>query len=371
MSSALPAAWALAALVALARQSDLAPLLAPIRAECGVPALAGLVLERGEVAAIGAVGERKAGSGVAVTIEDRWHLGSCTKAMTATLIARLVERGALTWDTTLADVFPERADAMHAGFRRATVRQLVDHRSGLPEDRSSGGLLALVAGSREPVRAQRLALLEHALAREPAAPPGEAHAYSNTGFILAGAVVERSTGGTWETAIREGLFAPLGMASAGFGPPGSADEPGAIEEPWGHVGDAGRPIDPRAPLASHPERYGPAGRVHATLRDWAKFIGLHLGVQRGACELLSAESLKAMHAPVAGADYAAGFVVGERPWSSGPVLAHQGSSASWHCTVWASPAESLAVLVVCNQGGDAAARACRAAAEALVRQARH
>src|SRR3972149_10356344 len=88
-----------------ARQSrfnDLAPLLEPIREKYDLPALAAAVVVDGKTAAWGASGFRRYGTGVKVTSDDRFHIGSCTKAMTATLVAMLVDRGKLSWDTTLA-----------------------------------------------------------------------------------------------------------------------------------------------------------------------------------------------------------------------------------------------------------------------------
>ena len=129
----------LLATLAVVVQEDVGALLEPIHEQYGLPAISAALVERGELAAIGASGVRRVGSDVAVTTDDRWYLGSCTKAMTATLVARLVQRGELEWDTTLAQVFPERAEAMHAGYRDTTLRQLLDHRAGLPEDHSGGG----------------------------------------------------------------------------------------------------------------------------------------------------------------------------------------------------------------------------------------
>jgi CubicO group peptidase (beta-lactamase class C family) len=74
----------------------------------------------------------KAGTAVAATIDDRWHLGSDTKAMTAVVMATFVERGRRTWDTTLGDVFAELASGFPSEFRAITVTQLLSHYAGLP-----------------------------------------------------------------------------------------------------------------------------------------------------------------------------------------------------------------------------------------------
>src|SRR5262245_36895912 len=107
-------------------------LLEPIRAAHKLPALAGAIVTSKGLVAAGAVGVRKAGTDVSVTVNDLWHLGSNTKAMTATLIGTLVEEGKLRWDSTTAEVFPELAADFTPQFRDVTVSHLLSHRAGLP-----------------------------------------------------------------------------------------------------------------------------------------------------------------------------------------------------------------------------------------------
>src|SRR5262245_21848057 len=99
---------------ASARES-LDSLLSPYLGKFGLPALAGAVMKEGRVVAAGAVGTRRAGAEIPVTVNDRFHLGSDTKAMTALLAATFVEAGKLRWDSTMADVFPELAATMDPG----------------------------------------------------------------------------------------------------------------------------------------------------------------------------------------------------------------------------------------------------------------
>src|SRR5262245_13058490 len=84
---------------------DVTAVLAPIRAKHDLPAMAGAIVAAGEVAAIGVDGVRERGKPEKATTGDLWHLGSCTKAMTATLCAELVEDKKLSWTTTVGDVF--------------------------------------------------------------------------------------------------------------------------------------------------------------------------------------------------------------------------------------------------------------------------
>ena len=86
----------------------------------------------GELPEMATAGVRKHGEEVSATVEDRLHLGSCTKAMTAVLIARLVEQGRLNWSETLAGVVPEVAKQIPEAHRLVTLEQFLQHRSGFP-----------------------------------------------------------------------------------------------------------------------------------------------------------------------------------------------------------------------------------------------
>src|SRR5438128_1619224 len=108
---------------AAANPASLDDLLEPIRTKHAVPGLAAAVVKGDVILAAGAVGFRKDGSPERIALEDRWQLGSCTKAMQATVIGRLVEEGKLAWDTTIAEVFPELKGEIRADTLPVTVKQ--------------------------------------------------------------------------------------------------------------------------------------------------------------------------------------------------------------------------------------------------------
>jgi CubicO group peptidase (beta-lactamase class C family) len=345
-------------------EASLDEILEPIRAEFEVPALAALVLRDGEVRAIGSAGLRSRGDEARVTVDDLWHLGSCTKAMTATLCATLVAEGRIAWDTSLAAAFPELGEDLHEGFREVTLRQLLQHRAGLPANPTRDGLWRELYAWDGPTRAARERVVRDVLGTAPEHAPGSAFLYSNTGYMVAGAVAERVTGRSWEELMQERVFAPLGITTAGFGPPGSAEH---LDQPRAHRGRL-RGIAP-GPTADNPPALGPAGTVHMSLRDWARFVALHLGALDGEAAILDAERLAELHEGVGrdGAEpYALGWGVAARPWAEGPVLTHAGSNTMWFAVVWADPASEFAVLAVSNQGGDQGAQATDRACAALI-----
>lgn len=315
-----------------------------------LPAIGAAVIRDQKLVGVAVAGVRRAGSPEPVTTADVWHLGSCGKAMTATVIAMLVEEGKLKWDSTLADVFPELASAMHEQFRSVTLDQLLAHRSGIGDDTARNQWLRMRQGD-DSLTEKRLRALRETTAAEPSYAPGSKAVYSNLGFTFAGAMAERVTNTAWETLIRKGLFEPLGMTSAGFGAPGVRD---AVEQPMGHMEAGAKPtaVLP-GPLADNPPALAPAGTVHMSLADWAKFVGMHLAGPTGGSKLLKPESFKHLHESQYGdGDPSCGWIKVERPWG-GHVLTHSGSNTYWFCTVWAAPEKGLAVMVTTNRGGEA------------------
>jgi len=241
--------------------------------------MAAAVLRGERIIAQGAAGVRKRGTAERITLDNQFHLGSCTKAMTATLVAMLVEEGKLNWTTTLGEIFADTVKPMHPAWEKVTLRQVLAHRAGLRHE-PDGLAQVLNELVGRPPRAplgtlpqQRLEIARQALSRPPGIPPDTKYWYSNVGYVLAGAVLEQLTGRAWEELMRERLFQPLGISTGGFGPPGTADK---TEQAWGHSPVLGKPLDPRSPAAELPLFYGPAGLAHMTVTDWAKFIALHL-----------------------------------------------------------------------------------------------
>lgn len=330
-------------------------MLAPILKEHHLPGLVGGLIQGDRLESIGAVGIRKVGSPALFRVTDQVHIGSDTKAMTATMIGSLIDEGKLSWDTTIATVFPDRAKKFDPGFRSVTLWQLLTHRAGLP---ANGPWWML--GSKRSTTDQRRVLMAGMLQNAPLTKPGTKFAYSNVGYALAGLMAEQVTGQPWETLMRKRLFEPLMMTSAGFGPPGTK---GAIDQPWGHTGNA-KKLEPRQ--EDNAPALGPAGTVHCTMADWARFAVLHLQAAQGKPRLLKAETFAKLQTPPPGSDYAGGWIVIDRPWAGGRAFTHSGSNTMWYATIWIAPQRDFALLVATNAGSDEASDACNAAITGLV-----
>lgn len=336
---------------------ELEAALEPIRAKHGLPALAGaIVTTRGLVAA--ATGVRKRGTTVKATAADQWHLGSDTKAMTAVLAARFVERGQLRWDSTLGEAFPDLAPRMQAPLRVANLLHLLSNRSGVAANLDWGRVAASAVG----VRDQRVLAVTLAGSSPPAFTPGSGYLYSNLGFVVAGAMLERTARDSWEQLMKLHVFEPLGMRGCGFGGTGT---PGQLDQPWGHLGD-GRAVDRNGPDMDNRPVMGPAGTVHCTFEGWAAFVGDQLRGARGEAALLRTETYRRLHSPPFGGDYALGWIAVERGWAGGTALTHAGSNTMNYAVAWLAPRRGFAVLVATNQAGPQAERGADEAAGALI-----
>jgi D-alanyl-D-alanine carboxypeptidase len=322
----------------------LAELAERARAESGAPAV-GIMLWRAGDQSIGVAGIREQGEDANVTVDDLWHVGSNTKSMTATLVARLVEQGVISWDDTIGDSLGSEIETINPQFAPLNFRHLLSHRAGLVANVDMVHMFQFRAqqvGGRD-MHAQRLDYAASVLSGEVTSTPGEAFLYSNAGYVVAAAMLEQITGESWEELLTREVFEPLGMTSAGFGPPGTAE---AVDQPRGHVPGLLGGLSARTPgpTADNPLVMGPAGTVHASLGDMAKYLSMHLAGARGEdTEFLSSESWQILHTPPFGGDYAMGWGV------RGDTLLHAGSNTMWLVQFILRPDEDLAIAVAFNE----------------------
>jgi CubicO group peptidase (beta-lactamase class C family) len=203
--------------------------------------------------------------------------------------------------------------------------------------------------------------------KAPEAPPGEKFIYSNAGYAIAGHMAEKVTGKSWEDLTREKIFRPLRMTTGGFGAPGTRAK---NDQPRGHQPD-GAPVQPGAaaagePPSDNPVAIGPAGIVHCSIGDWAKFAAANLPSAK--TKLVKPETLEKLHTPpdlaLGEEQYAMGWLIADnQPWAGGPALTHGGSNTLWYAVAWLAPAKDFAIVIACNQANF---KACNDAALALI-----
>jgi CubicO group peptidase (beta-lactamase class C family) len=352
---------------AMGAVADLSELIAGIPAAVGTPAVAVLLIDEGETRGMGVAGLRKAGSPEKVELGDKWHLGSCTKSMTATLAATFVEEGKITWETTLGEVLGKKLK-MLKDYESITLGLLLANRGGVP-GKVPDSVYADVDFSAQvkdlsdrDILKQRVQYAEAVLNLTPTSPPGTRYEYSNSGFIVAGVMLEVLTGKPWEKLIEERIFKPLGMVNSGFGNAARGDKR-TPTQPWPHK-DAATPVPP-GPGDDNIWVLGPAGTVHGSLKDIARYIAMQATREIGPV-LKKKETFEFLHTAVPdNNDYARGWIVARAPWSQGPAISHDGANTMNHCSFWIAPERKAAVAAFtnCDEKGS---ESCRAAIQAVV-----
>ncbi|MFG0256697.1 MAG: serine hydrolase domain-containing protein [Phycisphaerales bacterium JB043] len=327
----LGATWGVLAQDSL--HDDLQSLVDEARADIDVPALGAMRVDAEGQMMAAVSGVRVVGGDDQVTENDLWHIGSITKSFTGTLVARLIERGVVSWDDTVGELLGDHVPEMREEYAQVTFAHLLSHRSGMQANIPIArfGEFGL---HPEDIMEERLRWAEMALGQEPAGPMEETFVYSNNGYIVAGAMLEAATGRSWEELMRAEVFVALGLESAGFGGPGE-------DQPRGHV--AGEDGDTAmAPDSDNPAALGPAGTIHMTLADMARYLRAHATRDEG---FLSGESYERLCAAPFGGQYALGWlVVGEDArW-------HNGSNTMWYAEAVFSFEDGSVGAVVMNDG---------------------
>jgi len=346
---------------------DLSGLISGVPASTGTPAVGVLLVIDGETRGIGVSGLRKAGDTQSVEPEDKWHLGSCTKAMTATLAANLVEEGAITWETTVSEILGKEMKMLEP-YESVTLGMLLAHRSGIPGKVPDSVFDGVETGAhvkdlkdRELLK-QRAQYAEAVLNVEPSSPPNSAKEYSNAGYVVAGAMLEQVTGKPWEKLIEERIFKPMGMTNSGFGNSAREDKSNPTQ-PWPHK-DGMSPVAP-GPGDDNPWVIGPAGTVHCSLKDVARYLSMHANREIGPV-LKKKETFEFLHSAVPeNESYARGWIVTKTGWSQGPAISHDGSNTMNYCSIWIAPERKAAVAAFTNCAENGS-ESCRDAIQAVV-----
>ena len=325
-------------------QAQLEDRLETVREAAGLVALGAVVADAdGTILGLAVTGERVRGSGDAVQPDDAWHIGSNTKMLTALLYGRLVEQGEASWGATLPELLPDLADEMDPAWRDVTIEHLLSHRSGLAPNPGVLWLLTSRASSA-PVETQRTRLARGFLSKPPDGEVG-AFSYSNLGYMIAGAAIDRIAGRlgfeNYETLFLSTLV-PDGEGW-GFGPPPAGVE-GHSKGLFGGLKGDGKGRD-----ADNPAALAPAGTLHVPLAAHARFLSQFLRPDATHQKLLTPY-------PDSESDYALGWGVASLE-STGNVYAHNGSNTIWLSTVRLAPDAGLVVIVNTNSFSDDVAEA--------------
>ncbi len=283
-------------------------------------------------------------TGVETTTDSVFQIGSITKVFTTTLIMQLVDEGRLDLDSPVCTYLPEFTLANREYSAAITVRQLVTHTSGMDGDYFHDTGRGADAVERYVMSLGALPSL-HA--------PGAMWSYCNGGFVVAGRIVEKLTGLTWDQAIEQRIFKPAGLATMGTLPEVAILSRAAA----GHVMDEEGNWK-RAPVWLLAPSNGPAGATpFAAARDLLTFAWTHLngGTAEGGTRILSEKGVRAMqqeevHLPGRGIvdHWGLGWMLFD--WGPERIIGHDGGTIGQSSFLRISPEKRFGAALLTNGG---------------------
>jgi dipeptidyl aminopeptidase/acylaminoacyl peptidase/CubicO group peptidase (beta-lactamase class C family) len=285
-----------------------------------------------------AAGVLNLGTGVDATTDSLFQIGSITKPYTATMVMQLVDEGKIDLDAPVAEVLPELRLADPDVTKTVTMRHLLTHTSGIQGDHFPD------TGRGDDCMARFVASCEELGQSHPL---GATMSYSNTGYGIAGRVIERVTDQTWDEALQERICKPLGLERTFTLP----EEVLRYRAATGHMSAHGEALAV-APVWSLPRGCGPAGLICSTAADVVRFAELHLDGGRG---VLSPRSVEAMQEPqvaipdryTLGTHWGLGWIL--FGWDR-RVFGHDGNTIGQSAFLRIVPDEKIAIALLTNGG---------------------
>ncbi|MFG2514095.1 serine hydrolase [Streptomyces sp. NPDC048584] len=303
-----------------------------------------LGIARGPHTDVAACGVLNKATGVTVTRDSLFQIGSITKVWTATLAMQLVDEGVLDLDAPVTDVLPELRLADPQVAQRVTMRHLLAHTSGIDGD------VFTDTGRGDDCLERFVGQLDEAAQNHPL---GVTFSYCNSGFVLAGRVIEKLTGMSWDRALRERLCVPLGLEHTVTLP----EDALRFRTAMGHDAEGDEPPRP-VPAWSLPRSAGPAGLITATAEDVLAFTRLHLagGTTPDGARLLSEHAARAMTEQqvelpdtlTLGDSWGLGWI--RFGWDGHRLIGHDGATLGQSAFLRVLPEQDLAVTLLTNGG---------------------
>ena len=278
---------------------------------------------------LAAGGVRKLGQSAPLQQGDAMMIGSNTKAMTAAISGRLIEKGKIDWNTKIAEAIPSLGAIMSNAYANITLEQLLAHRGGMMAFTGEDDIGAFETYLQQfdgvlpqDERGRRLFFLEWVLRQEPPRGvfPGQTYFYSNAGYALVGAMLEAATGQTYEALWHSEVGQPLGMEAVWTRP-----ELTGQAAAWGHEGPPGQVAIEPTPDPQDQLWYDviiPAGLITLSPIDYATWLRWHVRALRGEATPLSPGYLQRLKS-IPQNDYAVGWV--STILNGRPCIGHDGS----------------------------------------------
>ncbi|HMS55155.1 MAG TPA: serine hydrolase domain-containing protein [Fimbriimonadaceae bacterium] len=328
---------------------DLTDLVDGLMADLKVPAMAIAYQRGGEPVRQTVRGVRKINSADKAEASDLWHVGSIGKSLTSTLIARLIEKGVLKWNSTLQDCLP--GVPMRDEYKAVTLEQVMKHRGGLPKDMgfTLKEVKDICGDEVDPVKI-RTRYSAHILSRAPIGKAGEHFDYSNAGYSLLGHIAEVKLKKPFEILVKDHVFIPLGLKNSFAGRPGAP-----YKMPAGHALDDDG-VKPLSLTGQINDLVRPAGDYWMSIEDLLRFGREHMLGLKGQSKFLKRETFERLHKglqePENDSLYACGWVIDQLPGVEAERHGHNGSNGTFTAELAFFPKLDLVIASAVNRGGE-------------------
>lgn len=274
-----------------------------------------------------------------VQLNDKYSLGSNTKAITALIAMKMVEEGIISLDTKLLDLIPSLKKKIKKTYRKITLGELLSHRAHVKSYMYEPDYIGFPEELPDNLVEQREVFTEHVLNQEPLISE-KSWNYSNAGYVIASHMMEVAAGKSYEELVADfmnkmGYDHYFGLANR--------EDGGA---PSGHMmeGEVWTEIGPTHEYSGIPEMMSAAGMLSMNILDYAKLIQMQLKGLNGEETYLSAESMNTHHFGVE--KYAYGWI---NAVQNGLKLStHDGSLGTCYCHTLIIPKLSCAITIMFN-----------------------
>jgi len=335
-------------------------ILAFYRKEAKMPGIIGAIINNENVE-VYSEGLRKIDNTIIISDSDKFHIGSNLKAISAMMIAKLVEEGQLNWQTKIIDVFPEFSGQIPSEFESITIHKLLTHRAGITAFENYEDVLSIPNFNGD-IKQQRSEFCLWVLNNSDKTKI-DSYQYSNGGYVIAAAMVERLSGMLWEDLMILKIFSQMNIQ-----PVYSWPAKNNSSQPWGHIFENNIfiPFDPNGSV-QWPEIFNPSGNLSLSIADYIKIIKLHLEGLNGNASIISLASYQFLHQPVG--DYSCGWLEGTT--QTGIKFSyHDGSDGTFYAISLMHPYLKRASIVFSNCDSENTRLNCTTAAIKILEKIR-
>lgn len=302
-----------------------------------IPEINYAVVSEKAIVEMAAIGHHSIDLKDTASLNDRFHIGSNTKAMTAFMIAKYVEKGKLSWKTPFFDLFPAWKKAANAAYYDITLQDLLSHRAKIQAFQDEGDSLPKFVGTKVE---KRQAFGKYALTLPPVEIDSIAkYHYSNAGYTLATLMLEKVSGKSWEELVYKTFNEDLKINVQLSWP-----ENQKKKDTWGHYTENGKLVAVPSNTDYLLDYTEPAGDMNISLPEYAKFIQLNLKGLHNKNNYLSAKTYQFIHKGIE--NYSIAWF---NSYENGKDFStHSGTAGTYYTLVAIDRKKHLGYIIFCN-----------------------